>query len=194
VDGQVCGGIELLPKIREETLQIIHYLKQRGKKTCIISGDHQTPTRNLAHLLEIDEYFAEVLPQEKAAIIQKLQSQGRSVCYVGDGINDSIALKQAQVAISLSGASSIAIDTAEIVLLDKGLSHLPLLFDLAGRYRSNLNMTFSIMLVPAAIGVGGAFLLHFGLAQTIALNMLGLGGGIINAMLPALTDKKPPKP
>lgn len=194
VDGQVCGGIELLPKIREETWQIIHYLKQRGKKTCIISGDHHTPTRNLARLLEIDEYFAEVLPQEKAAIIKKLQAQGRSLCYVGDGINDSIALRQAQVAVSLSGASSIAIDTAEIVLLDKGLSHLPLLFDLADRYRRNLNVTFSIMLVPAAIGVGGAFLLHFGLAQTIVLNMLGLGGGIINAMLPALTDKSPPKP
>ncbi|MCP4702039.1 MAG: heavy metal translocating P-type ATPase [Gammaproteobacteria bacterium] len=189
VDGEVCGGIELQPQIRPEAWDIIHHLKACGKRTCIISGDHETPTANLTKKLEIDEYFAQVLPRDKAEIIKKLQEQGRAVCYVGDGINDSIALKQAQVAVSLSGASTIAMDTAEVILMDKGLTHLPLLFDVAEKYKKNMGVTFIIMLIPAAIGVGGAFFLHYGLAQTIMLNILGLTGGIANAMLPALTNE-----
>ncbi|NJO16154.1 MAG: heavy metal translocating P-type ATPase [Thioploca sp.] len=189
VANKVCGAIELLPMVRPEAYEVIHYLKQAGKRTYIISGDHATPTANLAKKLRIDDYFAEVLPQDKAEIIKQLQAQGRSVCYVGDGINDSIALKQAQVSVSLSGASEIARDTAEIILLDKGLTHLPLLFELAEQFRSNMNTTFAIMLIPAAIGAGGAFFLHFGLAQTIALNMLALVGSLGNATLPLLRSK-----
>lgn len=189
VDGDVCGGIELLPQIRPEAWEVIYYLKTHNKKTCIISGDHETPTQSLAKQLGINEYFAQVLPHEKAEIIKKLQAQGRVVCYVGDGINDSIALKQAQVAVSLSGASSIAVDTAEVILMDKGLTHLPFLFDVAKNYNNNMNMTFAIMLTPAVISVGGAFLLHYGLAQSIVLNLLGLVGGVANAMLPALSHQ-----
>ncbi|MCP4699426.1 MAG: heavy metal translocating P-type ATPase [Gammaproteobacteria bacterium] len=189
VDGEVCGGIELLPKIRPEAKEVIHYLKACGKKTYIISGDHETPTKILAEKLEIDEYVAQVLPQDKAEIIKGLQEQGRVVCYVGDGINDSIALKQAQVAVSLSGASTIAVDTAEVILMDKGLAHLPLLFGVAEKYNKNMDMTLTLMLMPAAISVGGAFLLHYGLAQTIGLNMLGLAGGLVNAMLPRLSHQ-----
>lgn len=186
IDDQVCGAIELLPKIRDEIPEIIHYLHKHGKKTCIISGDHDTPTRKLAEKLGIDEYFAQVLPQGKAEIIKELQEEGYTVCYVGDGINDAIALKQANVAVSLNGASSIAVDTAEVILMDHGLSHLPLLFGITEKYQKNMNMTLAIMLVPAAISIGGVFLLHYGLAQTIVFNMVGLVGGMTNAMLPAL--------
>lgn len=189
VDGKVSGAIELLPQVRTEAMDVIRYLKQNGKRTCIISGDHEAPTRSLANRLDIDEYFAQVLPQDKAEIIKKLQAAGRTVCFIGDGINDSIALKQAQVSISLTGASSIAVDTAEIILMDQGLTHLPALFEIATRYKKNMDMTFMLLLTPAAISLGGVFLLHFGLAQTIVLNMAGLAGGLGNAMLPVLMDK-----
>lgn len=111
------------------------------------------------------------------------------MCFVGDGINDSIALKQAQIAVSLSGASSIAIDTAEVILMDRGLTHLPLLFQVAEKYKKNMDTTLALMVAPAAFSVGGVFLLHFGLAQTIVLNMAGLLGGLGNSMLPALTHQ-----
>ena len=78
------------------------------KHTAIISGDHEAPTKKLAESLGMDRYFAQVLPADKAEYVTKLQSEGRKVCFVGDGINDSIALKQANVSISLRGASSIA--------------------------------------------------------------------------------------
>ncbi len=184
VGDEVCGALELLPQIRPEAREVIQHLHQAGKKTYIISGDHAAPTANLAAKLGIDDYFAEVLPQDKADIIRQLQARGRSVCYVGDGINDSIALKQAQVSVSLSGASEMARDTAEIILLDKGLTHLPDLFDLAAMFRRNMNTTFGLMLVPAVLGVGGVLFLHFGLTQTIVLNMLSLAGSLGNAALP----------
>ncbi len=198
IDEQVIGAIELKPTLRPEVKKIIKQLKARGniKSTYIISGDHEAPTKKLAEEIGIDHYFAETLPIDKANLIEKLKEEGHFVCYIGDGINDAIALKTAQVSISLSGASTIATDTAQIVLMDKGISHLNILFDLAEDFNKNMDKTFNILLTPAIIGVGGAFLLGFGLPQTLFLNMAGLFLGMGNAMRPRiispLKDKQLP--
>jgi len=193
VDKHLIGAIELLPTVRPEAKAVINQLKQRPniKSTYIISGDHEIPTRKLAQELGIDHYFAETLPENKAEIIERLQQQGHFICYIGDGINDSIALKKSQVSISLRGASTIATDTAQIVLMDQGLNHLNLLFDLANDFNTNMNTTFGILLVPAVIGISGAFLLGFSIVHTVALNMTGLALGLGNTMLPLL--KRPKK-
>jgi heavy metal translocating P-type ATPase len=188
IDNQVSGAIELLPTVRPEVKAIIRRLKQRKniKAIYIISGDHEIPTRKLAQDIGVDHYFAETLPENKASIIEQLQQDGHFICYIGDGINDSIALKKSQVSISLRGASTIATDTAQIVLMDEGLNHLNALFDLADDFNANMDTTFAVMLVPAVISVGGVFLLGFGIPQTIILNMVGLILGLGNAMIPAL--------
>ena len=103
----------------------------RNQDLAIISGDHDVPTRKLAESLGMDRYFAQVLPADKADYVEKLQKEGKKVCFVGDGINDSIALKKANVSISLRGASSIATDTAHIVFMEQGLSKLCDLRDIA---------------------------------------------------------------
>ena len=106
VDDQLGGAIELRAAVRPEVRAIIAGLRQRGiKHIAIISGDHEAPTRKLAESLGMDRYFAQVLPADKADYVAKLQAEGRKVCFVGDGINDSIALKKADVSISLRGAS-----------------------------------------------------------------------------------------
>ena len=95
VDGSLGGAIELCAANRPEALEVINGLRERGAKhLAIISGDHDRPTRNLAKKLGMDRYFAEVLPQDKAKYVELLQKEGRTVCFVGDGINDSIALKK----------------------------------------------------------------------------------------------------
>ena len=104
----------------------------------IISGDHRQPTQQLAQELGIDEYFAETLPENKAKLIEKLQQAGKSVCFIGDGINDSIALKKAHVSISLRGTSTIATDTAQVILMDESLKQLPNLFALADHLNKNM--------------------------------------------------------
>ncbi|MEN8218890.1 MAG: heavy metal translocating P-type ATPase [Pseudomonadota bacterium] len=188
IDKHLAGAIELLPTVRPEAKAVINRLKQRQniKATYIISGDHDIPTQKLAKTLGIDHYFAETLPEDKAAIIEQLQQEGHFICYIGDGINDSIAMKKSQVSVSLGGASTIAIDTAQIILMDGGLNHLDLLFELANNFNANMNTTFAIILVPAVISVSGAFLFGFGLTQTVILNMTGLILAIANAMTPLL--------
>lgn len=108
----------LHPTIRPEAQEVITRLRQRQLSMAIISGDHEVPTRNLAQDLGIDHYFAETLSENKADLIASLQAEGKLVCFVGDGIIDSIALKKANVSVSLCGASTIATDTASIVLMD----------------------------------------------------------------------------
>ena len=193
VDNGIVGAIELLPTVRPEAKAVINRLKQRQniKATYIISGDNEIPTKKLAKELGIDHYFAETLPEDKANIIEQLQQEGRLICYIGDGINDSIAMKKSHVSVSLAGASTIAIDTAQIVLMDNGINHLNLLFELANKFNANMNTTFAIILIPAVINVSGAFLFGFGIAQTVALNITSLVFAIGNAMTPLL--KQPEK-
>ena len=132
VDDELGGAIELQAAVRPEVREIVEGLRERGiKHIAIISGDHEAPTRKLAESLGMDRYFAQVLPADKADYVEKLQKEGSKVCFVGDGINDSIALKKANVSISLRGASSIATDTAHIVFMEEGLSKLCDLRDIA---------------------------------------------------------------
>jgi Cu2+-exporting ATPase len=98
IDNKIQGMLELYPHLRPEVPALIKSLKKRGfKQLSIVSGDQQTPTQRLADTLKMDSVYAEVQPQDKATIIRQLQAEGRHVCFIGDGINDAIALKQANV-------------------------------------------------------------------------------------------------
>jgi len=187
IDDDVVGAIELEPTVRPEAEEIIQGLRERGiQHTYIISGDHEAPTRSLAKKLGIDHYFAETLPEDKADLIDQLQESGKTVCYIGDGINDAIALKKAAVSISLQGASSVAVDTAKVVLMDQSLSKLCTLFDLAAEFEQNMTKTFGLVIVPHLMSLAGLLFLHSGLLSVIILCQLGLGIGVGNALLPRL--------
>jgi len=175
VNGTLAGTIELSPVVHPEVKNIITALKQSHvDKTYVISGDLEAPTQFLSKQLGIDHYYAEVLPQDKAALIQQLQEEGRTVCFVGDGINDAIALKQADVAISLSGATSIATDAAQIILMDGTVCQLAELFSIAKQFRSTFNRVIAVSVIPSLMGVAGVFSLNFGLWATFLVNQLNL--------------------
>ncbi|MGK5093085.1 heavy metal translocating P-type ATPase [Deltaproteobacteria bacterium TL4] len=186
----LVGVIELHVTIRPEAKHVVELLKSRGLETYIISGDNQAPTRKLAEELGINHYFFKVLPQDKARIIQELQAQGKSTCFVGDGINDTVALKASNVSISIQGASTAAIDTAGIVLMDHTLNHLPILFEIAQEMEQSTRRGFGIALIPGAIGVAGVFLFHFKIYASLILYIFSLATGTLNAMIPALKHKK----
>jgi len=186
VDHELHGAIELLPTIRPEVPALISALKARGITLCIISGDHEKSTRKMASDLGIDNYFAEVLPEGKSEIVTTLQNEGRFVCFIGDGINDSIALKKANVSISMSGATTVATDTAQIVLMDGELSQLEFLFGIADDYDKNMEKNWYSTMVPAVVCVGGIFFLHFHVLAGVMLYNLGLTVGLVNAMSPLL--------
>lgn len=184
LDNQLGGAIELHPTVRPEAKELVRTLQKRNIEIVIISGDHEAPTKKLAQSLGIDQYFAQVLPQDKAQRIEELQEQGKSVCFVGDGINDSIALKKANVSISLSGASTIATDTAGIILMDGSLKSLTQLLDIANELDRNLTTSTIMTIVPGLICVGGVFFFHFGLLTSIILYNTALALSVSNAMLP----------
>ncbi|MBF0099845.1 MAG: heavy metal translocating P-type ATPase [Desulfobacterales bacterium] len=194
VNNELAGVIELQSIVRPEVRSIVQKLKESGKQIYIISGDHEKPTRKLANDLGIEHYFSEVLPEDKANLITQLQQKGHSVCFVGDGINDAIALKKANVSISLRGASTIATDSAQIVFMGQSLKQLIPLFDLASQFNSNLDASYLTTLIPGAICVGGVFFLGFGIFTSIMLYNVGLIAGIGNAMLPRLKSLYTEKP
>jgi Cu2+-exporting ATPase len=185
VDDVVGGAIELHASVRPEVRDIVTGLRDRGiKHIAIISGDHDAPTRKLAESLGMDRYFAQVLPADKADYVGKLQKEGRKVCFVGDGINDSIALKKANVSISLRGASSIATDTAHIVFMEQGLSKLCDLRDIARDLDRNVKRSWSMILVPNIACIAGVFTMGFGIMASVLTNNVAAIGALANGMMP----------
>ena len=190
LDDVLIGAIELHATIRPSAYQMIADLHQRGLSTYIISGDREKPTQHLAQILDISYYYAEVLPEDKANLIQALQSKGRKVCFIGDGINDAIALRQADVSISLRGATTIATDTAQVILLEQNLNHLVQLFELADKLHKNLKTNLWLTIIPGLICIGGVYMFHFGIFASIVLFYGGLTTGITNSMLPIWQHKR----
>lgn len=194
VDETLAGAIELHATIRPEAQALIADLHRRGMTTYIISGDQEAPTQRLAQALGIEHYFANTLPENKADLVEALQQQGRSVCFVGDGINDAIALKKANVSISLRGATTVATDTAQIVLIDGTLNHLGSLFDLVHQFAATMKSNLLISTVPTVICLGGIIFLHWGVLSGILLTQATLFTGIGNSMLPLWRQKALPGP
>ena len=189
-DDQLIGALELHATLRPEVETVLADLRQRGLALAILSGDQEGPTRDLAHALGIESYFANILPENKATIIEQLQSEGHVVCFIGDGINDAIALKKADVSISLRGASTIATDTAQIVLMDQSLSKLGNLLDLAKNFDKTIQQSFWTTMIPGVICIGGVFFLHFGIVAAELLFQLGFFTGLGTAMLPLLKEQR----
>lgn len=186
---KVIGAIELQPTIRPEVKEIIRSLHKRDIKTVIISGDHETPTHQLATKLGIERYFAEVLPEDKAKLVEQLQAEGHKVCFIGDGINDSLALRAADVSVSLRGATTIATDMAEIVFMDGTLSQLTMLFTLADEFAANMRFNFLAATIPGVVGIAGTLLFSWGLTLSVLLSQCSMPVGIYNALKPLIDER-----
>ena len=170
--GVLQGAIELKPTVRPEAQSVVDTLHHHGIEIAMITGDHAAPAHALAASLGIDRVFSNVLPEEKAQLVQELQKQGRHVLFVGDGINDSIALKQANISVSISGATTVATDTAQIVLMDGTLSQLNTLFELGKQYEIDLKKVIFMGVHVPAVHLAAILLFGWGLASTYAIGIL----------------------
>ena len=185
VDDELGGALELRASIRPEVCGIVQGLRERGiRHIAIISGDHEAPTRRLAEELGMDRYFAQVLPTDKADYVEKLQREGRKVCFVGDGINDAIALKKANVSISLRGATSIATDTAHVVFMEQSLGKLCELRDIARDLERNVRNSWLMILGPNLACIAGVFTLGFGIGASVLTNNVAALAALANGLLP----------
>ena len=151
----LIGWIDVQDEVRPEAKEIIAYLKGRGLKTILLSGDRKDKCDHIASLLGMDQVIAEQSPEEKLATIDRL-NKATPTAMVGDGINDAPALAKATIGISLSDASQLAIQSAQVVLMNAGLKQLPTALGL-GRHtyitiKQNLFWAFfyNIIAIPVA--------------------------------------------
>lgn len=117
IDDKVCGAIALGDQIRESSKKAIESLHEMGIECVMLTGDNQLTAESVAMELGIDQYFAEVLPDEKADKVKEVQNQGKLVAMTGDGVNDAPALAQADVGIAIGAGSDVAVEAGDTVLV-----------------------------------------------------------------------------
>ena len=154
VDGVFAGYIILSDTLREESADMILELNGLRVQPVLLTGDHENAARTIAGQLKIPSVRANCLPEDKLKAIDQYQAAGQPVCMIGDGINDAPALKRAEVGIAMGGVGSdIAVDAADIALVDDEVKELPHLIALSKRMMTTIkvNMTFSMSLNFVAI-------------------------------------------
>ncbi|HAQ71664.1 MAG TPA: cadmium-translocating P-type ATPase [Flavobacteriales bacterium] len=159
IDNSLAGYIALADEIRPESLSAINTLKERGIKVYMATGDNQQVAKAVSQQLSLDNFYAEVLPEDKQRIIKELQEKGEFVAMTGDGVNDAPALAQANVGIAVGSGTDVAAETADIVLVNsnpKDIANL-ILFGAATYKKMMQNLWwaagYNIVAVPLAAGV-----------------------------------------
>jgi Cu2+-exporting ATPase len=158
-DGLPVGVIALADIIREESRTALERLKQLGVKVMMLTGDAKVVARWVADELGLDEYFAEVLPEQKAAKVKEVKARGLTVAMVGDGVNDAPALVEADVGIAIGAGTDVAVESADIVLVRSDPRDVLAIVRLAratyGKMVQNLWWAtgYNVIAIPLAAGV-----------------------------------------
>lgn len=163
IDGVLSGYVVLSDTIREESADMIAALGKTGVQPVLLTGDHENAAGYIAEQLHIREVHANCLPEDKLRYIDGCQNDGTPVCMIGDGINDAPALKKAMVGIAMGGVGSdIAVDAADIALVDDEVKELPHLLALSKKMMTTikLNLSFSMGLNFVAIVLAIAGILN----------------------------------
>jgi len=193
IDDEVVGLVCYSDGTRRESAAIVDRLKDNGRRRIVLlSGDNPEVVRNLARSVGIYEAMGGLLPHEKAEYIKRLQADGNVVAMVGDGINDAPALVAADVGISIAGSTDIAIETADVVLLEGGLVRLEKAFRIADRAITSVRQNLAIIVVPNAIAIALGALGLIGPPLAAIIN----NGATILAVLAGTAPllKMPPRP
>ena len=174
VDGTVKGVVALADIIRKESKQAIGKLKDMGIRTMMLTGDNRQVAKWVAEEIGLDEYFAEVLPHEKASKVKEVQSRGLVVAMTGDGVNDAPALAQADVGIAIGAGTDVAVETADIVLVRSNPLDAAAILGLArATYRKMVqNLAWAVGYNAFAIPLAAGVLYNLGVLLTPATGAL----------------------
>ena len=159
IDGKIQGMIAIADQLKETTGDAIKELKRMGFNVVMITGDNSRTANRVAEQIGIKEVLSEVLPQDKAGEVARLQENGEVVAFVGDGINDAPALAQADVGIAIGSGTDVAIESGEIVLMKDDLMDAVSAVQLGRKVMSRIKLNifwafaYNIALIPVAAGI-----------------------------------------
>jgi Cu2+-exporting ATPase len=179
VDGVLAAVIAYADAPRPESRAVVARLRAAGRRrVLLLSGDSRAPVEAIARHVGIDEAIGDVLPENKADVVRRLKAEGRKVAMVGDGINDAPALAVADIGISLHGGTEVALETADVVLLEGGLARLPVVFDVADEAMARVKQVLGVVLVPNALAIAAG---AFGLINPVMAAVINNGSTIAAA-------------
>ena len=162
VDQQFCGFFVIADQLKSDTAQAIAQLKDMGITPVMVTGDHPLSAHAIARQAGIDEVIAKVLPQEKGEVVKRFQNEHK-VAMVGDGINDAVALTQADVGIAIGSGSDVAVESADIILMKDSIVDVATAIRLSKAVIRNIHQNlfwaffYNSIGIPIAAGVLYAF-------------------------------------
>ena len=156
--GRLCGLVAMADVIRGESKNAVSDLKKMGIRTMMLTGDNKTVAKSVGQQVGIDEVYAELLPEDKVAFVEKLVAKGLRVAMVGDGINDAPALARANIGIGMGAGTDIAIEEADIVLMTNDLQKIADVARLSKKAYRTIMVNFLGTVMVDGIGVTLAFL------------------------------------
>lgn len=187
VDGTLIGLIQYADPVRAEAVQVLQTLRSLGIRDIrMLTGDHDSIAKRVATQLGISHYLADALPDQKVEYVRNLQKKGHVVAVVGDGINDSPALAEADVGIAVRGGAEVARETADIILLEGDLAKIPEVIEIARDGINLIQQNWNLILYPNSLAIG---LSLFGLIGPVGATLISNGSAVaatVNGLRPLL--------
>lgn len=160
IDGKIEGVVGVADTLKENSFQVVKELQERfGLEAIMMTGDNERTARSIASQLGIKRVMADVLPSDKAAVIKELQSEGKSVSMVGDGINEAPALTQADIGIAIGTGTDVAIEASDITLVSGDLKGVLIAIRLSKSTMKNIKQNlfwafaYNAALIPVGAGI-----------------------------------------
>lgn len=189
VDGELIGSVSVSDIIRESAKRVVEELHSYGIESVMMTGDNQQVADSVAKEIGIDQVFAEVLPDEKSENVKQLQNDGKRVMMVGDGVNDAPALSQAEVGVAIGAGTDVAIDSADIILVDSDVKDVLNIVRLSKATSSKITQNlwfgagYNIIAIPLAAGL----LQPLGIVLSPAVSGILMGVSMVVTALNAMT-------
>jgi Cu+-exporting ATPase len=193
VDKKIAGILAVADPIKESAPEAIRQLHAEGIRIVMLTGDSDTTAQAVARKLQLDEVIAEVLPQEKATVIKRLQAEGRFVAMAGDGINDAPALAQAQVGIAMGTGTDVAMESAGVTLVKGDLRGIVRARRLSQATMQNIKQNLFFAFVYNSIGVpiaAGVLYPFFGLLLSPMIAAAAMSFSSVSVITNALRLRK----